>query len=96
MKYISTVLGLGYLLLLFAVPAAVESRLNVLFILVDDLGWSDVSYSGSRVYETPHVDRLARQGMVLTDFYTTSKQTSENKPTSARSSRSWLQDCSAN
>ena len=41
----------------------------MLFILVDDLGWSDVSYNGSRVYETPHVDRLARQGMVLTDFY---------------------------
>ncbi len=69
MKYISTVLGLGYLLLLFAVPAAAESRPNVLFILVDDLGWSDVSYNGNRVYETPHVDRLARQGMVLTDFY---------------------------
>lgn len=50
-------------------PAAAGDRPNVLFILVDDLGWSDVSYNGSKVYETPHIDRLARQGMVLTDFY---------------------------
>lgn len=45
------------------------ARPNVLFILVDDLGWSDVGYNGSRVYETPHIDRLASQGTVLTDFY---------------------------
>ena len=69
MNYISRVLVLSYLFLLFASSVAAESRPNVLFILVDDLGWSDVSYNGSRVYETPHVDRLARQGMVLTDFY---------------------------
>jgi len=42
---------------------------NIVLILVDDLGWSDVSYNGSKVYETPHVDRLSRQGMVFTDFY---------------------------
>ena len=49
--------------------ASAADRPNIIFILVDDLGWSDVSYNGSRVYETPHVDRLAQQGMVLTDFY---------------------------
>ena len=42
---------------------------NVVFIMVDDLGWSDVGYNGSKVYETPNVDRLASQGMVLSDFY---------------------------
>ena len=42
---------------------------NVLFILVDDLGWSDTGFMGSRGYETPHVDRLAREGMVLTSCY---------------------------
>jgi arylsulfatase A-like enzyme len=42
---------------------------NVVFVLVDDLGWSDVSYNGSSVYETPNVDRLAREGMVFTNFY---------------------------
>lgn len=49
--------------------AAADQRPNVVFILVDDLGWSDVSYNGSQVYETPHIDRLAEQGAVLTDFY---------------------------
>ena len=49
--------------------AETQQRPNVLFILVDDLGWADVGYNGSKVYETPQIDRLARQGMVLTDFY---------------------------
>lgn len=57
------------LVLLLARPAISEERPNVLFLLVDDLGWSDVGYNGSQVYETPYVDRLAKQGMVLTDFY---------------------------
>ena len=42
---------------------------NILFILVDDLGWSDLGYTGSTFYETPHVDELASQGMVFTDAY---------------------------
>ena len=42
---------------------------NVVFVLVDDLGWSDVGYNGTSVYETPNVDRLAREGMVFTNFY---------------------------
>lgn len=54
---------------LFLNTVSAQDRPNILFILVDDLGWNDVSYNGSRVYETPHVDRLAEQGMVLTDFY---------------------------
>lgn len=47
----------------------VDEAPNVLFILVDDLGWSDLGYMRSRGYETPNVDRLASQGMVFTDFY---------------------------
>ena len=43
---------------------------NIVFIMVDDLSWSDVSYNGSRVYETPNVDKLAGQGMSFSDFYT--------------------------
>ncbi len=42
---------------------------NIVFILVDDLSWSDLSCNGSKVYETPNVDRLSQQGMVFTDFY---------------------------
>ncbi len=38
-------------------------------ILVDDLGWMDLGCQGSRYYETPHVDGLARQGMRFTNGY---------------------------
>ena len=44
-------------------------RPNVVFILVDDLGWADVGCYGSDLHETPHIDRLARQGMRFTDAY---------------------------
>ncbi len=52
-----------------------RSRPNVVFILADDFGWSDVShavgygYGGSDYYETPNLDRLAAQGMRFTDAY---------------------------
>ena len=42
---------------------------NFVFVLVDDLSWSDLSCNGSVVYETPNVDKLASQGMVFSDFY---------------------------
>ncbi len=45
---------------------------NILFILVDDLGWADLGYTGSQFYETPSVDKLAASGMVFTDAYAAS------------------------
>ena len=36
---------------------------NIVLILVDDLGWMDLSCQGSRYYETPNLDRLASEGM---------------------------------
>ncbi len=42
---------------------------NVVFILIDDMGWSDLPCYGNRFYETPHIDGLARQGMRFTDAY---------------------------
>jgi arylsulfatase A-like enzyme len=44
-------------------------RPNFVVILVDDLGWSDLGCQGSRYYETPHIDRLAAEGMRFTDGY---------------------------
>ncbi|NOZ21913.1 MAG: sulfatase [Planctomycetes bacterium] len=46
-----------------------DKKLNFLFILIDDLGWRDVSCYGSKFYETPHIDKLATQGMKFTDAY---------------------------
>jgi len=48
---------------------AVAGRPNFVFILIDDLGWADVGCFGSKLYETPNIDRLAEQGMRFTDGY---------------------------
>jgi arylsulfatase A-like enzyme len=42
---------------------------NILFILIDDLGWRDLTCYGSSFYETPNLDRLAAQGMLFSDAY---------------------------
>ncbi|MGM0474311.1 MAG: sulfatase [Bacteroidota bacterium] len=46
-----------------------EQRPNIIFILVDDLGWKDLGCYGSSFYETPHIDRLAGESMRFTDAY---------------------------
>ncbi len=53
-------------------PACQNQRkrpLNFLFILADDLGWSQTGCYGSTFYETPHIDRLAAEGLRFTDAY---------------------------
>lgn len=42
---------------------------NVVFILIDDMGWKDLGCYGGEVFETPNIDRLASQGMRFTDAY---------------------------
>ncbi|MEE2995354.1 MAG: sulfatase [Gemmatimonadota bacterium] len=42
---------------------------NIIFILIDDMGWKDLSCCGSTFYETPHIDQLSAQGMRFTDAY---------------------------
>jgi arylsulfatase A-like enzyme len=44
-------------------------RPNIVLILADDLGWSDLGCYGSPYYETPNIDRLAAQGLRFTDAY---------------------------
>ena len=46
-----------------------QEKPNIVFIVIDDLGWKDVGYMGSTYYETPNIDRLARQGMIFTNAY---------------------------
>jgi arylsulfatase A-like enzyme len=50
-------------------PGADLTRPNIVFLLVDDLGWSDLGCYGSDLHETPNIDRLAAQGMRFTDAY---------------------------
>lgn len=59
-----------WVLNLTSIPAhAVEPKLNVVLILADDLGWTDLACFGSDLHETPALDRLARDGMKFTQNY---------------------------
>lgn len=49
--------------------AAPAARPNIVFIMADDLGYTDVGAFGSRYYETPNIDRLAQQGTRLTNYH---------------------------
>jgi arylsulfatase A len=42
---------------------------NIVILFADDLGWGDISYYGHPTSSTPHLDQLAREGMVFTQFY---------------------------
>ena len=46
-----------------------KARPNVVFILADDLGINDLGCYGRKDHNTPHLDRLAKQGMRFTSFY---------------------------
>jgi arylsulfatase A len=49
--------------------AADPPKPNIVFILIDDMGWKDLGCFGSTFYETPHIDKLAGQGMKFTNAY---------------------------
>lgn len=53
----------------FKARPASSRRPNILVILGDDLGWADLSSYGAPHIRTPHLDRLARQGVRFTDAY---------------------------
>ena len=57
------------LLALLATALNAETRPNIVFILADDLGYGEVGFNGQKIIRTPNVDRLAREGMVLTRHY---------------------------
>ncbi len=52
----------------FAAAAATD-RPNIIYIMADDLGYGDLSCFGNQQVETPHLDRLAAEGLRLTDFH---------------------------
>ncbi len=55
------------LLLIGAVQAAAKP--NIVYINIDDLGWADIGINGSTFYETPNIDKLAREGMIFSNGY---------------------------
>ncbi len=60
-------------------PQSTKFRPNVVFILVDDLGLVDLGVTGSNYYETPNIDRLAKEGMVFTQGYASSRVCSPSR-----------------
>src|SRR3954471_7977234 len=61
-------------------PPVAPARPNVVFILADDLGWTDVACYGSEFYETPAIDRLAAGGMRFTQNYSACTVCSPTRP----------------
>jgi arylsulfatase A-like enzyme len=51
------------------VMATNAMRPNIVLFVADDLGWSDLGYSGSSFYESPNIDALSKRGMVFTNAY---------------------------
>ncbi len=63
--------AVGAALLLTACPTYAADRPNVVLIISDDQGWTDFGFMGHPVVRTPHLDRLASQGLVFPNGYVT-------------------------
>ncbi len=48
---------------------AQRSHPNVIVILSDDQGWGDLGFTGNQFVQTPHIDRIAREGAIFDNFY---------------------------
>ena len=63
-----------FLLAAFAIALALPAmaKPNLIVIFIDDMGYGDIGPFGSTKNETPHLDRMAKEGMKLTSFYVAS------------------------
>src|SRR5687768_4552413 len=71
---LSTLLGLASLALFSILPqspANAAEQPNILLIVSDDQGWPDLGCIGTKPIKTPHLDRLAAEGVRLTNYYVT-------------------------
>lgn len=62
-------LGLLVMLLVFSEAVLAAERPNVVLVMADDMGWGDVSYYGHSHIKTPHLDRMAAEGVRFDRFY---------------------------
>src|SRR5215213_1371277 len=69
MRRLSSLLVYGLTLATIALAAAPASRPNIVIFLSDDMGWGQLGYQGGKDVATPNIDRIAREGVRLTQFY---------------------------
>jgi len=56
-------------ILFFSILGISQDKTNIVLFVVDDLGSFDMSYTGSKLFETPHIDRLASEGILFDNAY---------------------------
>jgi arylsulfatase A len=68
----STVLIINIICFPFANLASQKDKTteppNIILIVIDDLGYGDLSIYGNKINQTPNIDRLAKEGIMFTDF----------------------------
>ena len=69
MRYFIRVLTISIGVFLISSVLQAVDKPNFILINVDDLGWTDLGCFGSKIYETPNIDDLAKNGMRFTDAY---------------------------
>jgi len=70
MKKVTSILVLFWLTIVIPIMLFAKKKLpNILFILIDDLGWKDLQCYGNTVHKTPNIDRLRSEGMMFTNAY---------------------------
>ena len=81
MNPLLSILILGLVLLFPGSPAMAQPATppNIILILADDLGYGDLGSYGAELIKTPHIDRLAEEGIRLTDFYASSNVCSPSR-----------------
>jgi len=71
LKFSSVFLSISsFALLSFCSNSSVTEKPNIVFILADDLGYADLSCYGATEIKTPNLDKMAKEGVRFTDFYT--------------------------
>ena len=75
---------LSFLMLLTLIYSCKKESLekpNIVLIVADDLGWSDLSYMGSKYYETPNIDKLSKSGITFYNGYASSANCAPSRAT---------------
>jgi arylsulfatase A-like enzyme len=77
----------------FGTESLAASKPNIVFVLADDLGYGDIGRFGQKLIKTPHLDRMAKEGMTLTSFYSGSTVCAPSRSvlmTGQHTGRTWV------